>query len=311
MRRHDGLAGLAPGSFRSPVATVGIFDGVHRGHRQLLYELSHWARSVGGETVVLTFREHPLSVLQGIAIAPVLTLENRLLELERHAVDAAIVLDFPAVKDLSPEEFLRTILLDRLGCRRLLIGFDGRIGKGRAGTPANLPGIGGGLGVEVRVASPVLDREGRKIGSSAIREAIREGDLEAAANMLGHPVTVRGPVVRGAGRGRALGVATANLDLGSQLLPPDGVYLVRVFRGAGTAPGVANLGVRPTFGAGGRRGLEVHVPGWSGDLYGEMLEVRFVRRLRGERRFEDAEALRAQIARDLADLARAVAAGEV
>jgi riboflavin kinase/FMN adenylyltransferase len=311
VRRLDGLGGLSPGLLRNPVATVGIFDGVHRGHRQLLYELSVWARSVGGEACVLTFHEHPLSVLEGIDVAPVLTLDNRLLELERHGVDATVLLHFGDVKDMGPKDFLRSVLDGRLGCRRLLLGFDSHIGKGRAGTPANLPSIGRELGIEVRIASPVLDRHGRKIGSSAIREAIRAGDLEAAANMLGHPLTVRGPVVRGAGRGRALGVPTANLELGRQLLPPDGVYLVRVFHGGETAPAVANLGVRPTFGEGGARGLEVHVPGWSADLYGETLEVRFVRRLRDERKFDGAAALRAGIAQDLEALARSVARGEV
>jgi len=311
VRRLVGLESARPGDATEPVVTVGVFDGVHRGHSHLLYELRRWSESVGGTAAVLTFDRHPVSLLRGVEVPMILSVENRLLELERHGVDLAWVIDFGAVRDLSPGSFLRDVLVGRLGCRRLLLGFDSTLGKDRAGNTRNLPRIGEREGVEVRVAPPVFDKEGKKISSTAIRDAIRRGDLEAAANVLGRPFTIRGPVVRGAGRGRALGIATANLDLTGQLVPPDGVYLVRVYAGERTAAAVANLGVGPTFGAGGVHRLEVHVPGWSGDLYGETLEVRLVRRLRDERRFPDAAALRAQIETDLAALAQAVASGEL
>jgi len=250
-------------------------------------------------------------ILRQDGIARCQRLENKLLEFERHGVDAAIVLDFASVRDLDPRGFLEQVLLGRLGCRRLLLGFDSRIGRDRAGDASAVREAGKALGIEVRVASAVLDKEGAKIGSSAIRAAIRSGDLDRAANLLGRPFVLRGPVVRGAGRGSRLLVPTANVDVGGQLLPPDGVYLVRVFRGADTAPGVANVGSRPTFEAGGARTLEVHVPGWSGDLRGEVLEVRPVRLLRPERKFDSADALRARIAADLDELAQAVARGEI
>ncbi len=311
MRRLDGLESVRPGLLREPVCAIGVFDGVHRGHRQLIYELDVWARSVDGESCILTFDRHPLEVLKGVAVPAILSLEARLVELERHGVDAVVVADFGSLKDLGPAEFLEAVVLDRLGCRRLLLGFDSHLGKDRRGGPANLGKMGEALGIEVRIASSVLDREGQKIGSRAIRAAILAGDLEGAANLLGRPYAVRGEVIHGAGRGQELGTATANLDISGQLLPPHGVYLVRVFRGGETAPGVANLGVRPTFGDGGAPTLEVHVPGWSGELYGEQLDVRLLRRLRDERRFRDVAALRAQIAADLEALAEAVANGEV
>ncbi len=310
MKRLD-LARVRKGDLRDPVATIGVFDGVHRGHRQLLYELLVWARATGGESTVLTFDRHPLEVLRGEKIAPLLTVENRLLEFERHGVDAALVLDFAAIRPLGPGEFLEQVLLGKLGCRRLLLGFDSRIGKDRSGDAAKVRELGKALGIDVRVASPVLDKDRRKIGSSAIRDAIRKGELDRAANLLGRPMTLRGPVVRGAGRGTGLGIPTANLDVGEQLLPPDGVYLVRVFRGADTAPAVMNLGVRPTFGGASGRTLEVHVPGWKGDFTGEPLEIRPVRFLRPERKFENPAALRAQIDTDLLALAQAVARGEI
>jgi len=306
-----GLDTLRPDALPECVSTIGVFDGVHRGHRQVLYELNAWARAAGAASCVITFTRHPAEVLHGRALPMILSLKHRLQEFERLGVDAAAVLDFAAVQELDPQAFLREVLLGRLGCRRLLLGFDSRIGKDRAGDASNLPALGAPLGVEVRIASRVADREGRKIGSSAIRDAILGGALEAAANMLGRPVALRGRVVPGAGRGKGLGTATANLDVEGELLPPDGVYLVRVFCGAETAPGVANLGRRPTFGAEGERAFEVHVPGWTGEKYGETFEVRLVRRIRPEIRFPDATALRAQIARDLEELARAVASGEV
>lgn len=310
MKRLE-LARVRPTDLRNPVATIGVFDGVHRGHRQLLYELGVWARASDGESVVLTFDRHPLEVLKGERIAPILTLENRLLEFERHGVDATLVLDFAAIRPLGPHEFLEQVLLEHLGCRRLLLGFDSRIGKDRTGDAASVRKAGKALGIDVRVASAVLDKDGRKIGSSAIREAIRAGELDRAANLLGRPWTLRGLVVRGAGRGKGLGFPTANVDTKEQLLPPDGVYLVRVFRGGDTAPAVMNLGLRPTFGGSGGRVLEVHVPGWTGDFTGEALEVRPVRLLRAERKFESAAALKAQIKADLEALAQAVAHGEI
>ena len=292
----------------NPVCTVGVFDGVHRGHRQLLYELAVWANAAAGESCVITFEKHPLEILRGIDVPAILTPKNRLLELERHGVDAVALIAFESIQDLPAGEFLSR--LKNAGCTRVLQGFDSRIGHDRAG-PVELPAVAEGLGVELRIASPVLGKDGEKIGSRFIRDAIRRGDLEAAANVLGRPYCLRGEVVHGAGRGKGLGTATANLDVSGHVLPPDGVYLVRVFRGALTAAGVANLGVRPTFGEGGARGLEVHVPEWSGDMYGDVLEVRLGRRLRDEKKFRSAEELKDQIARDLADLAQAVAAGEI
>ena len=314
MKRFTGIGGsqgAGPGALNEPVCTVGVFDGVHRGHRQLLYELNLWASTVGGESCVITFERHPLEALRGLQVSTILSLEHRLLEFERHGVAGALVLDFSIVRPMGAEQFLQKILIDGLGCRRLLLGFDSRLGRDREGGSDNLPGIGKRLGIEVRIASPVLDREGRKIGSSAIRDSIQRGELAAAANVLGRPYSLRGAVIHGEGRGKGLGTATANMEVADQVLPPDGVYLVRVYRGADTAPAIANLGVRPTFHEGGGRFLEVHVPGWEADLYGEVLEVRLVRRIREERRFADVDALRQQISRDLEALARAVKRGEV
>ena len=164
MKRFSGLDAVRPGALRDPVCAVGMFDGVHRGHRQLLYELTVWAASVKGESCVLTFDRHPLEVLKGVEVPALLPLETRLLELQRHGVDAAVVLSFAAVKDLEPEAFLEDVLRDRLGCRRLLLGFDSHLGKDRKGDAETLPPMGGARGMGERVAGRVLDRGGRPLG---------------------------------------------------------------------------------------------------------------------------------------------------
>ncbi len=293
------------------VFTVGVFDGVHRGHRQLLYELTNWARAASCLPAVLTFATHPLSELRGVTVPMILTLENRLVEFERHGVEATVVTEFAPLREKNAEQFLADVVRDRLGCRRFLLGFDSAVGKDREGDATRLAEIGARVGVEVRVASPVLDRDGTKIGSSSIRAAVVAGDLVRAGHLLGRPFALRGPVVRGAGRGKDLGAATANVAVVGHVLPPDGVYVVRVFRDDKTAVGVANLGVRPTFGDGSDRTLEVHIPGWQGDMYGDHLEVRFGDYLRPERKFDSPDALRAQIARDLEALVDAQRAGRI
>jgi len=237
----DALAPLDPGG--GAVGTVGVFDGVHRGHRQLLYELTVWAGEVGRTAFAVTFDRHPVEVLRGEEVPLIQPLSERLVELGRHGVESIAVLDFAEIRELTAREFLEDVLKARLGCGRFLLGFDSRLGRDRADAH-RLPAIGEACGVEVRVASPVLDRDGRKIGSSAIREAVREGDLDRAANLLGHPYKIRGTVERGAGRGKGLGTATANLGVAGRVLPPDGVYLVRVFwrgRTAGAVRGTSYL----------------------------------------------------------------------
>jgi riboflavin kinase/FMN adenylyltransferase len=310
VRRYAGVEALSPEELRAPVCTIGVFDGVHLGHQRLLGELRAWAGEVGGEACVLTFEVHPANVLRGIEIPLVMGLEQRLLELERQGIEAAVVLDFTAIRNLSPADFLRSIVLEKLGCRRFLLGFDSRVGRGGAGDVRTLPDTGREVGVEVRIGEPLRDDGGRKVGSSALRAAVGRGDLGGAARLLGRPMSLAGRIVRGAGRGASLGTSTANLEVENGILPPDGVYLVRVRSGDEEAPGVANLGVRPTFGAGSRT-FEVHVPGWTGERYGEFVEADLVRRLRDERRFQGPADLRRQIAADLEALHRAVAAGEI
>jgi riboflavin kinase/FMN adenylyltransferase len=307
MRRVIGLEALQPSAFRSPVVTIGVFDGLHRGHCHVIEHLRAFADRVGGEAVVVTFDTHPMAVIAGAPPRHILSTEHRLVLLERLGVDAAVVLPFDEAMRTTPhEQFTRDVLVAGLGIRGLLFGYNSNFGHRGEGTPKSVAPLAQEHGFEV-VEAPSIHLEGEPISSSRIRDAIQSGDFHAAGLMLGRPHTLFGTVVRGDGRGRQLGFPTANIDLGGEITPPPGVYqVVADVRGQRYAA-VANLGYRPTF-QGGDQGLppepllEVHVPGIAFDFYGESVEIEFVRKIRDERTFPSKEALLAQIQEDVASL---------
>jgi riboflavin kinase/FMN adenylyltransferase len=301
MRRVLGLEDLAPGSFRRPVAALGVFDGVHLGHRAVLAETAALAAEAGGEPVAVTFDIHPRVVVEGKGPGLLTSLPHRLRLLEAAGAAGAVVLRFDeALRARSAEWFLEEFLVGRMGIAGLVLGPDSHFGKDRRGNPAMARALLEPRGVRVRDLGRVQGRLG-PVSSTAIRAAVRAGDLEAAASMLGRPVTVLGTVVRGDGRGRGLGTPTANLDCTPEIHPPRGVYVgSAVLPGAGERHALVNVGARPTFkgeGAGGDV-VEAWFPGWEGDLYGKELELAFLARLRDERKFPGPEALREQIRRD-------------
>lgn len=293
------------------VLSVGVFDGVHLGHRAILEANVAAARELGAVPAVVTFRTHPKLLLLGRAPRTLTTLEHRLELFARAGIGLTLVLEFDqALRNLSAEAFVEEVAVRGLGVRRFVLGFDSKLGHNRRGTPEYIRG----LGFEVEIAPQVVVH-GRPVSSTAIREAVELGDLAGAAAMLGRPVSVFGQVVHGAERGRGIGFPTANLDLHHELHPPTGVYACRVrilggpFAGR-QLDGVANIGFRPTVEARAPAApaVEVHLLGFSGDLYGANIELEFVQRLRGERRFEGLAALAEQIRADVAE-ARAVLAG--
>lgn len=276
------------------VLTIGNFDGVHLGHQALLRR----AAAVGGgaSLTVLTFDPPPRDVLRpDNGIPRIQPLSEKIRALGDAGAAEVVVERFDAALAALPaEDFAR----DRVGRLRpvaVVVGFDFRFGQRRLGTADTLRAA---LGVPVFVEAPVSDDQG-PISSSRIREAIGAGDLVLAHRLLGRPHAVHGPVTHGDGRGRTLGFPTANVDHRATLLPPPGVYVVDWHDPQGARRAVANLGARPTFDGEGSR-LEVHLPGFSGDLYGVEAEVRFLARLRPERRFPDLSALTEAIARDTA-----------
>lgn len=296
--------GPGPGS----IVTVGSFDGVHLGHRAVIDEISRRAGVAGLRSVLVTFDPHPLEVVNPAAAPPLLTPgEERVEALVETSVDRVVVLRFDrALAAMEPDAFVRDVLCARLGLRELVIGHDHGFGRNRRGDAATLRRLGAELGFAVDVVAAV-DLGHQHVSSTRIRRAVAGGDLATAAEMLGRPYAVSGTVVAGAGRGRDLGVPTLNLGgvPARKLLPPDGVYAVRVETRAGRFAGMMNQGARPTFGDEART-LEVHLFGFDGTLYGERVRVQWVARLRDVRRFGSREDLMAQLARDRADAVAAL-----
>lgn len=303
--------GVPPAPAGGSVVSVGVFDGVHLGHQEILRRNVEHARALGAVPTVVTFREHPKSVLLGRAPRTLTSLAHRLELFRRAGIEHTVALTFDEeLRQVPAREFARGFLVERLGARRFVLGFDGKFGRDREGTPEFLRS----MGFDVEVVPQVV-LAGRAVSSTAIREAVELGDLAGASRMLGRPVAVYGDVVHGDGRGREIGFPTANLDLHHELRPPPGVYACfarrvgdeRAPRGSTDVehprrPAVANVGFRPTLG--GVRPdaavVEVHVLDFSGDLYGQHLELEFVALLREERRFPDLTALARQIAADVA-----------
>jgi len=302
MPDRSGLPQLDGGA----VVTVGTFDGVHRGHRDILRRLHERADAAGLPALVVTFRPHPLEVIHPDEAPLLLTPGSEQL---RALADSGPLLVAampftPALAKLSAQQFVELVLVHRYHVRALVAGYDHGLGRGRAGDVDVLANLGDRLHFDVDVVSPTLDETAQPVSSSAIRAAVLAGRLEVAEAALGQPYFFDGTVVPGQQRGRDLGYPTMNVALASprKLLPPDGVYAVRIRSSRGSFGGMMNLGGRPTFGE-AERTLEVNVFEATGDWYGQLVSVAFVRRLRDTMRFNGAEALVAQLARD-ADQAR-------
>jgi riboflavin kinase/FMN adenylyltransferase len=283
------------------VATVGTFDGVHRGHLDVLKQLTARASSTGRTSLLLTFEPHPLELLQPNRAPLLLTTRGeKLAALERAGVDAVAILPFTrALSEHSAEEFVDGILRDRFRMAALLIGHDHGFGKGRAGDVETLRSLGRSRGFDVDVIPPVQMGDGEPVSSTLIRHAIEMGNLDTAEEALGRRYSVLGRVVPGEARGRTLGFPTLNVEPESprKLVPPDGVYAVEVETAVGRFGGMMNLGGRPTFGD-ERRTIEAHLFDTSGDFYGDVVQVGFVARLRDTRRFAGPTELMQQLTLD-------------
>jgi len=328
----------ALGPFTRAKVTVGTFDGVHRGHLRVLRELLSWARATEGDAVALTFDRAPRAALSAkpagfsppadssapgdlSAVVPqsgtkaeaaelrraglILSLPHRLMLFERLGLDAAVVLKFDAeFASQEPEEFVREILVNRLKVSGVLLGHDTRFGRGGRGDCELMRRLGEELHFET-CSVPVVELDGAPISSTRLRQAIRAGDLRLAERMLGRRVSVLGTVVPGTGRGRTLGCPTANLDLHHEVRPPQGVYATRALIAGKMRDSVTNVGRPPALKPVARPHLsekvvvETHVLDFSGDLYGQDVEVQFIERMRAEEVFTSPEALRERIASDI------------
>jgi riboflavin kinase/FMN adenylyltransferase len=301
-------------SFSQPVVTIGNFDGVHLGHQQIIRLAIEKAKSRGGTSIAYTFRPHPQQALNPGAHLQLLTTYDEKLELlGQTGLDVTVEEPFSReFSTVSPNEFFNEMLLKRLGARAIVVGYDFAFGKERQGHLQALEELCRGAGVELTVVSPQRV-DGEVASSSKIRQHLLAGEVENATRLLGREFHYRGIVVKGEGRGRKLGFPTANLQIENKLTLPYGVYATwarceALFPGQ-LLPSVTNVGVRPTFQstASSEEGakelpalVETHLFDRTVDLYGNIFEVRFVKRLREERRFPNVEALKSQIFADAA-----------
>jgi riboflavin kinase/FMN adenylyltransferase len=300
MKRELGLDQISKDP--ASVVTVGTFDGVHLGHQAVLRYLVDRARDQAGRSVVLSFDPHPRQVVHGEDVPLLTTIEERADAMEKLGIDRFIVIPFTAeFSNLHAEEFVRKILVERIGLREIVIGYDHAFGRDRRGGADLLTVLGREHGFTVDVIPPQVVRQ-HVVSSSELREIISSrGDVALAAQLLGRPYSFLGTVVKGEGRGRGIGFPTANLrpNNSKKVVPAVGVYAVRARRGDATHDGMMNIGHRPTFGD-GELALEVHLLDFDGDLYGTDLRVEFVARMRDERKFESLEALTQQLSKDRA-----------
>ena len=304
------LDSLEPRGWSQAAVAVGNFDGVHRGHQALVALAVRDARAAGGTSVVLTFDPHPARVLSpDRAPASLTTLEQKAEILAVLGVDRLAVLPFTVeLSRREPEDFARDVLQRALAARVVVVGSSFRFGRGRSGDLATLRRFGDVLGFQVHGLRPVIARGG-PISSTRIREALSRGAVDAAKDFLGRRFFVDGAVVKGEGRGRRIGIPTANLDVVNETVPGGGVYAcwARVLGDAFPRPAAVNVGRRPTFG-GGVTMVEAHLLDYEGDLYGRTLRLEFEERLREERTFRGAEALVAQIRGDIIEARRVLRA---
>jgi len=294
-----GLESFPPDAGPSAVA-LGAFDGIHLGHRAILGTAVAHARQGKLSALTCTFDRHPMEVLQpDRAPLPITTLDERLELIAGTGIDTTVVLPFtPAVAGIEAKAFVQDVLVGTLKAREIVVGFNHRFGRGARGDTQLLEALAGPLGFRAHIV-PALMVDGVAVSSSEIRSALQRGDLPAAARLLGRPYSIRGEVVRGAGRGRTLGFPTANVRTERPLGLPVGVYVCRIQVGAREHQAVVNVGFRPTFGV-NDLAVEAHVLDFAGDLYDATVTLTFVRRLREERKFPSVDALKEQIALDVA-----------
>lgn len=293
---------------RPRAVAVGVFDGLHRGHRRILSRLISAARASGLKTAVVTFDPHPLKVLRPEEGPTVLmSLPHRLQMFERLGIEEVLLVRFDRrTASTPPLTFVERDLAGRMGMRRMVVGYDFRFGRGGAGDARLLRSAAGRLGFTFEAVGPVR-HGGRIVSSTRIRRLIETGRLALAGRLLGRPVSVRGTVVRGRRRGRRIGYPTANLNPHHEALPPDGVYAVWGDLDGRRLRGVVNVGSRPTF-AETSRTLEAHFLDFDRTIYGREVELVFVRKLRAVKKFRSSSALAEAIRRDISR-ARSLLAG--
>ncbi|MGH7864484.1 MAG: bifunctional riboflavin kinase/FAD synthetase [Candidatus Binataceae bacterium] len=282
-----------------PVVALGNFDGVHLGHRAILKAAIDRARGAGGTALALTLDPLPAKLLfPDRAPRLILRPDDKLELLRLSGIDGVIVLSFTLeLSKLQPRDFVRDYLLGRIGAREVVVGHSVSFGHHRAGNAQVMVELGREFGFDTTVVGPVKVG-GIEVSSTKVRELIGTGDMRGAAKLLGRYHFVAGAIVRGRERGRVIGFPTANIECETEQAPPDGVYATRVILGDGAYGSITNIGMRPTFDE-QSRSIEAHIFDFKRDIYGEVVRLELIERIRGERKFDSPQALQSQIALDL------------
>jgi len=287
------------------VVTIGTFDGVHTGHRKIISDLKSLAAETGGETVVLTFFPHPRMILhpEDDSIKMLTTMDEKAEMLEELGVDHLIITPFSRdFSNQTAEEYIRDILVDKIGTKKIVIGYDHRFGKDRQGGLADLQRLGPVYGFDV-VEIPEQDIYEVAISSTRVREALLNGAIELAHTFLSYPFFITGKVIRGDQLGRTIGYPTANIVIEEKykLIPLDGIFAVKVITGDGTYKGMAYIGTRPTVN-GVTRNIEVNIFDFDKEIYNEQIRMEFYNFVRDDMKFDSLEALKEQIGKDKKDV---------
>ncbi len=293
--------------FTNSVITLGNFDGIHLGHQALVRLVMKRAQEIQGQSMVVTFRPHPLKVLAPEKCPPLISIYEEKIELlSKLGIDVLVKIPFTLrFAEMSPREFVKNILCDLLGTKEIFVGCNYRFGRGREGTTETLKQMGAEFGFKVNEVEQI-SLKSEVISSTKIRQLLAGGEVEHAAELLGRPYAITGIVVRGDSRGKTLGFPTANIASKHAIIPADGVYAVKLSARDTCHDGVVNIGLRPTFDT-KSLAIEVHVFDFNEDLYGEEVTIYFIKKLRQEKKFDSSDALIDQITKDVAE-AKAVLA---
>lgn len=300
MKVYNGLEEFTP--VKNAIVTTGTFDGVHLGHITIIQHLKKIASKFNGETVVITFHPHPRMVLNKDAdIRLICTIDERIDLLSKAGIDHLIIIPFSKeFSRISSVEFVRDILVNQIGTKKLVIGYDHHFGRNREGSFEHLKEFGPVYGFEVEEI-PAIDIDDINISSTKIREALNEGDIEKTKEFLGRNFSLQGIVVAGDQIGRSMGFPTANISVQEsyKLLPKIGVYAVRVTFNHQTFEGMLNIGFRPTIDQQDGLRIEVHLFNYDGILYNKVLKIEFIERIRNEKHFNSVSELKDQLEQDL------------
>jgi len=284
------------------VVTIGVFDGVHVGHREIIRKVVASARKAGLASVVITFDPHPAKILRpGCTVPSLISLKHRIRLIEELGADILLLIKFTgSFSKMSPEKFVKNVLADKFRMKHIYVGENFYFGRGARGGIGILRKSSAAYGFKVTAVKPVK-AAGHIVSSSLIRKFILQGDLVGASKLLGRPVSILGTVVKGSGIARGLGCPTANINPHHEVIPPRGVYAVRARFNEKELRGVLNIGFRPTFYASRDKEptVEVHIFGFKGNLYNKDIEVYFIKKIRDERKFKSKAALVKEIRKDM------------